>query len=556
MFDVNNQLPLTFAQHLSQMQPGEKRYRMRSKKHIPTNYPMLNSMIKLENDSHGHMVFFVSSGERSKDNRNLKGTYNKITKGCLVHIANNGQVVNIIQNKILRQERQYAVHTQKAIQDIQTENQHLSQYYSNIDVPVFIRKKQKANIRVASIQPDLGQSLYEFYRGENNGQYDAQDGLIAIDEALQRIRLVLGAHNDLKPKNFACSIDMHGKISINPLDFPGIQKDIRTYAYLHTMANSPQNDDYACFLVQYEHIKHSKQYCKYALWIEAIRQQAQQAFLMCLVNKGNDDQVYQIYKWAKNNFQEILNNRAVIDDPLVSPLIATYQQSNHPFIVRWRMLETQCDIINNMLQFYPPCYLSQCALLVDGSPQYHYLQSQSTNGYKLPKLSQVIIDMLQNYSTTHNVQHALNFSEIHDILHNQTDDTLTNMLQYCWHVNSHAAITLEGFMQHCYRYLKQKNYLPYISHACLTWDGTQQVVFFLLNCITFGAFFFISTMQNDDHLSTHPIHVIIFIGIMIGNFATTGILTAMLGAMYNLSHKIWDACPNTLGHYECKFSLT
>jgi hypothetical protein len=519
MFTVNEVLKRAFYEHLYHMRPGDKRYKSSSTKHMSTGRDMLHSMIKLENDN-DCMVFFVSSGERSKDNKHLKGGHNKVTKGDLVYIDRDGRVIKIEQKKILRQENNYSVHTDEVIQDMRVANNRLAQS-CQVNVPCFFRQKSEQGKRMASVQPDLGQSLYAWVTA-NNSQYDHRHVVMAIDQAMANVHHVVSAHCDLKPENFACSENPMGQMVITALDFPGDETTAYTPHYLHIKQLSKQNDFYACFQTQYFGAKHSQKYAtdpNYRPFVEAIRRTAQQAFLMCLINNEDNNAVY---TWARDGFY----NAQCQNSELINNLITAYNESEDPWIKQWRMLEEQCTIINDLLTLDPPRTL--CEFLENGSPQYYYeMQNKKSEQYALPTLSTIIINML----SSGNRSIALN------ILRHQTDDHLILMLQHFKQNN--AKMNQERFIQHC------EDYLPPYPHTWLQWDGTIQVAFFLLNCLAFGALFFISTMLNDDRLSTQPMHRVLFISMMIGNFATAGILTAILGFIGNVG-----ACPNVLGCYK------
>jgi hypothetical protein len=325
-------------------------------------------------------------------------------------------------------------------------------------------------------------------------------------------------------------------VVVHPLDFPNSSNQVNgTPFYLHIIDNSIQNDYYACFRTQYFLTKHSKQYandhvCRQL--VESIQRVAQNAFLMCLINRENNDTVYAVYAWARDNFF----HAQCQNSELIANLIIAYNTSKDPWIEQWRMLNEQCVIINNLLTLDSPFTL--CEYLENGSPQVYYImKDRAPEQYALPTLSTIIIDSLLKAFGDNFTFDAVNTGEIRNILDHQTDDNLILMLQYI--KKNGETMTPKVFMQHC------KNFFKPSQHTWLKWDGTTQVAFFLLHCLTFGALFFISTMINDDHLSTQPMHKVLFISMMIGNFATAGILTAILGFIGNVG-----ACPNVLGCYK------
>jgi HD superfamily phosphohydrolase YqeK len=188
-------------QYLCNMQVCDKIYKQSSRHYIDISPAILHSMIKLEDDG-DCMAFFVRSGKRSKENKTLLGSKNKTAAGHVIKINTNATIVSIEEKKILRQERQYVVHEESVMEAIKSENKNFETFYKT-RVPVFFRENLAQERRVASVQPYLGETLSQLCA---DGNYNLENGVMAIDEALNTLHQTFAYHNDLKPQNFAYSI--------------------------------------------------------------------------------------------------------------------------------------------------------------------------------------------------------------------------------------------------------------------------------------------------------------------------------------------------------------
>jgi tRNA A-37 threonylcarbamoyl transferase component Bud32 len=572
---MNHSIDQALLKALQALKDGDKLYSQnRPNKHLSNDHGntlnLNHSITKVASDKNGNIMYFMRQGENSKVNPTRKGGSNKSTQGDFITVNKFGYIIKREHNKILRQQHVFADNTQAKKNTLKAENDAVGKFYKK-PIQNFIKHDAHGKTRVASIQDDLGESLYDIIKVGH--KIDIQTGLDAIDYALINMHQQGVIHNDIKPRNLTLTMQNRQMI-INVIDLPDPTVDTMavTLLFAHSWDSTKINDYYAFFLTECLFVKGGVRYKENAPYreiIDSIYRNTQQAFLMLSYESDGATNIQAAHSIYLSAQQALRAGRENSQDCVIQTRIQQYHRSSDPFIACFKTMEEQYHSICQAWGIAQPLPINE---FLGRSPQMMKDYASSDSHYMRTQTQTMITQLMQQSSfptiqTFASSQYMRSFLAISQ---QQQINCLTSFVQNS-QVNKHTPKAFETYYQQ-YVHARSQQQKPARSvniliqrsskvstsklllsevtnsakldvsastanHAWLELSCMQQIRRFGLNILTFGITCFIQYIRNGQQgivPASQAISETTFLGLMIVNLLTAGIATVMFGIAINV----------------------